>query len=62
MQKQEDLGGIGVAFRKGEQVEIVVADVEILSKAVVGGPKISSQLSPKTMPLPVVKTYVYALV
>ena len=31
MQEEEDLGGIGVAFRKGEQVEVVMADVEILS-------------------------------
>lgn len=31
MQKEEDFGGVGVAFCEGEQVEVVVADVEILS-------------------------------
>lgn len=31
MQEQEDLGSVGVAFSEGEQVEVVVADVKILS-------------------------------
>jgi len=30
VQEEEDLGGVGVAFRESEQVEVVVADVEIL--------------------------------
>jgi len=30
MQEEEDLGGVGVAFRKGEQVEVVMSDVEVL--------------------------------
>lgn len=32
MQKEKDLRGVGIAFRKGEQVEIVMSDVEVLSK------------------------------
>ena len=32
VQKEEDLRGVGIAFRKGEQVEIIMSDVEILSK------------------------------
>lgn len=31
MQEKENFGGVGVAFCEGEQVEVVVADVEILS-------------------------------
>ena len=27
VQEQEDLGGVGVALREGEEVEVVVADV-----------------------------------
>lgn len=30
MQKEKNLGGVGVAFRKSEEVEVVVTDVEIL--------------------------------
>ena len=30
MEKEEDFGGVGVAFCEGEEVEIVVTDVEIL--------------------------------
>lgn len=30
MQEEEDLGGVGVAFREGEEVEVVVPDVEVL--------------------------------
>ena len=30
MEKEEDFGGVGVAFRKSEEVEIVVTDIEIL--------------------------------
>ena len=30
MQEKEDLGGVGVAFCEGEEVEVVVSDVEIL--------------------------------
>ena len=30
MQEEEDFGGVGVAFCEGEEVEVVVADVEIL--------------------------------
>jgi hypothetical protein len=32
MEEQEYLGGIGVALRQGKEVEIVMADVEILYK------------------------------
>lgn len=31
MQEKEDFGGICIAFGKGEEVEVVVADVEILA-------------------------------
>lgn len=31
MQEKEDLGGVGVAFCEGEEVEVVMTDVEILS-------------------------------
>ncbi len=30
MQEEEDLGGVGVAFCEGEEVEVVVSDVEVL--------------------------------
>jgi hypothetical protein len=30
VQEEEDFGGVGVAFGQGEEVEVVVADVEIL--------------------------------
>lgn len=30
VQEEEDLGGVGVAFREGEEVEVVVPDVEVL--------------------------------
>jgi Tfp pilus assembly protein PilZ len=30
VQEEEDLGGVGVALREGEDVEVVVADVEVL--------------------------------
>ena len=30
MQEEEYFGGVGVAFREGEEVEVVVTDVEIL--------------------------------
>ena len=30
MQEEEDFGGVGVAFGEGEEVEVVVADVEVL--------------------------------
>ena len=30
MQEEENFGGVGVAFCKGEEVEIVVTDVEVL--------------------------------
>ena len=30
MEEEEDLGGIGVAFCESEEVEVVVADVEVL--------------------------------
>ncbi len=30
VQEEEDLGGVGVAFREGEQVEVVVSNVEVL--------------------------------
>ena len=30
MQKEEDLGGVGVSFRKSKEVEVIVTDVEIL--------------------------------
>ena len=32
MQEKKDLRGVGIAFRKGEQVEIIMSDVEVLSK------------------------------
>lgn len=31
MQEEEDFGRVGIAFCEGEQVEVVVANVEILS-------------------------------
>ena len=31
VQEEEDFGGVGVAFCEGEQIEVVVADVKILS-------------------------------
>jgi hypothetical protein len=31
VQEEQDLGGVCVALRQGEEVEIVVADVEVLS-------------------------------
>ena len=34
MQEEEDLGGVGVAFGQGQEVEIVVSDVEVLSAAI----------------------------
>ena len=37
MEEQKDLGGIGVAFGKGEEVEIVVSYVEVLEDDQVGG-------------------------
>ena len=36
MEEEEDLGGIGVAFRKGEKVEIGMSDIEILLMIVKG--------------------------
>ena len=30
MEEEENLGGIGVSFGQGEEVEIVVSDIEIL--------------------------------
>jgi hypothetical protein len=30
VQEEQDLGGIGVSFRDGEEVEVVVADIEVL--------------------------------
>ena len=30
VEEEEDLGGVRVAFRKGEDVEVVMADVEVL--------------------------------
>jgi hypothetical protein len=30
VQEEEDFGGIRVSFRDGEEVEVVVADVEVL--------------------------------
>ena len=30
MQEKEDLGGVGIAFCEGEEVEVVMTDVEIL--------------------------------
>ena len=30
MQEKKDLGGIGIAFCEGEEVEVVVTDVEVL--------------------------------
>ena len=30
MQEEENFGGVGVAFCKGEEVEVVVTDVEVL--------------------------------
>lgn len=30
MQEEEDFGGVGIAFCEGEEVEVVVTDVEIL--------------------------------
>lgn len=30
VQEEEDLGGVGVALREGEEVEVVVPDVEVL--------------------------------
>ena len=30
MEEEEDLGGVGVALGQGEEVEVVVADVEVL--------------------------------
>lgn len=30
MQEEENFGGVGVAFCEGEEVEVVVTDVEIL--------------------------------
>ena len=30
MQEEQDLGGVGVAFCEREEVEVVVADVEVL--------------------------------
>lgn len=31
MQEEEDFGGVGVTFCEGEQVKVVMADVEVLS-------------------------------
>lgn len=31
VQEEEDFGGVGVAFCEGEEVEVVVADVEVLA-------------------------------
>lgn len=30
MQEKEDFGGVGVAFREGKEVEVVMSDVEVL--------------------------------
>lgn len=30
MEEEEDFGGVAVAFRQGEEVEVVVSDVEVL--------------------------------
>ena len=30
MEEEEDLGGISVSFCEGEEVEVVVSDVEVL--------------------------------
>ena len=34
MEEEEDLGGVGITLRQGEEVEVVMADVEILYRLV----------------------------
>jgi len=40
VEEEKDFGGIGVAFGKGEEVEVVVANVEVLSTSSVHGPPV----------------------
>lgn len=58
MQEEEDFGGIGVAFCEGEQVKVVVADVEILAS----GWRKPLAKSSTAMAMPCRAAYIYALV
>lgn len=60
MQEQEDLRGVGVAFCEGEQVEVVVANVEILSSQ--RRNKSKQLVSLTALAVPCSKTYIDTLV
>lgn len=40
MEEEKDFGRIGVALGEGEEVEVVVANVEVLSASSVHGPPV----------------------
>ena len=61
MQEEEDFGGVGVAFGKGEEVEVVVTDVEVLLVHY-GLHKQTSQVREVRMQGIGRRRYVYALV
>ena len=63
MQEQKDLRGVGIAFREGEQVEVVMSDVEILSKPCATHKSAArSSNGFQLRPVATRKTYIYTLV